>query len=111
LVYSTCPFPFRQNRKAPSLHNGAVPDPAIFRRSGGLETSHQFFQKLILRLAGIRVKLWRQAMKEDLDFGGTDGPMSDQQLQVFKAQHGSDMLHLPMAITAFRRSLAVVIQR
>jgi len=42
----------------------------------------------------------KQAMKEDVDFGGTDGPMSDQQLQVFKAQHGSDMLHLPMALGA-----------
>jgi len=42
----------------------------------------------------------KQVMKEEVDFGGTDAPMSEQQLQVFAAKHGSDMLHLPIAIGA-----------
>ncbi len=34
------------------------------------------------------------------DFGGTDGPMTDQQMKDFVAQRGSAVLHIPMALGA-----------
>lgn len=35
-----------------------------------------------------------------VDFGGTDGPMTDQQMKEFTAQRGCTVLHVPMALGA-----------
>ncbi len=42
----------------------------------------------------------KQAMKGEVDFGGTDGPMTAQQLDVFRSRFGCEILHLPMALGA-----------
>ena len=35
-----------------------------------------------------------------VDFGATDGPMTEQQIKTFLQQRGCDVLHLPMALGA-----------
>ena len=35
-----------------------------------------------------------------VDFGATDGPMTDEQIKTFVQQRGSSVLHLPMALGA-----------
>lgn len=42
----------------------------------------------------------RRVLHEAVDFGGTDGPMTDQQMQVAAARSGYSVLHLPMALGA-----------
>src|SRR5262245_25677639 len=37
----------------------------------------------------------RQILEGTADFGATDGPMSDKQLQTYKDAHGFGILHLP----------------
>jgi phosphate transport system substrate-binding protein len=40
----------------------------------------------------------RQVSTGTVDFGGTDGPMTDQQLAEAKSKLGTDVLHLPVAL-------------
>ncbi len=42
----------------------------------------------------------RQVIAGTVDFGGTDGPMTPEQMADFKAKHGADILHLPTALGA-----------
>jgi phosphate transport system substrate-binding protein len=42
----------------------------------------------------------RQILNGSADFGATDGPMSDKQLQTFKESHGFAILHLPTVLGA-----------
>ena len=42
----------------------------------------------------------RQVSTGTIDFGGTDGPMTDQQLGDAKAKLGTDILHFPVALGA-----------
>jgi phosphate transport system substrate-binding protein len=42
----------------------------------------------------------RQVTEGTVDFGATDGPMNDQQLQEFKQKHGADVLHFPTVLGA-----------
>jgi len=42
----------------------------------------------------------RQVTEGTVDFGATDGPMNDQQLQEFKQKRGSDVLHFPTVLGA-----------
>lgn len=42
----------------------------------------------------------RQVTEGTVDFGATDGPMNDQQIQEFKQKRGSDVLHFPTVLGA-----------
>ena len=42
----------------------------------------------------------RQVTEGTVDFGATDGPMNDQQLQEFKQKHGVDVFHFPTVLGA-----------
>ena len=42
----------------------------------------------------------RQVIAGTVDFGGTDGPMTDQQLAEAKSKLGTDILHFPVALGA-----------
>jgi phosphate transport system substrate-binding protein len=42
----------------------------------------------------------RQILEGTVDFGATDGPMSDKQLQIYKDAHGFGILHLPTVVGA-----------
>jgi phosphate transport system substrate-binding protein len=42
----------------------------------------------------------RQVTEGTVDFGGTDGPMTDQQLAEAKSKLGTDILHFPVALGA-----------
>jgi phosphate transport system substrate-binding protein len=42
----------------------------------------------------------RQITDGTVDFGASDGPMTDAQLQAFKEKHGYDILHFPTVIGA-----------
>jgi phosphate transport system substrate-binding protein len=42
----------------------------------------------------------RQVTEGTVDFGATDGPMTDQQLQDFRAKRGTDVLHFPTVLGA-----------
>ncbi|MHB8420174.1 MAG: phosphate ABC transporter substrate-binding protein PstS [Myxococcales bacterium] len=42
----------------------------------------------------------RQVIAGTVDFGGTDGPMTPEQMQDFKTKRGADILHLPTALGA-----------
>lgn len=42
----------------------------------------------------------RQVISGTVDFGGTDGPMNDQQLGDARAHRGTDVLHFPVALGA-----------
>jgi phosphate transport system substrate-binding protein len=42
----------------------------------------------------------RQVTEGTVDFGATDGPMTDQQLADFRAKRGFDVLHFPTALGA-----------
>ncbi len=42
----------------------------------------------------------RQVSEGTVDFGGTDGPMTDEQLASAKAKRGVDILHFPIAVGA-----------
>jgi phosphate transport system substrate-binding protein len=42
----------------------------------------------------------RQILDGSADFGATDGPMSDKQLQTFKESHGFGILHIPTVLGA-----------
>jgi len=42
----------------------------------------------------------RQILEGTADFGATDGPMSDRQLQTFKDSHGFGVLHFPTVLGA-----------
>lgn len=40
----------------------------------------------------------RQVIEGTVDFGATDGPMTDEQLQQAKQKQGTDILHIPMVM-------------
>jgi phosphate transport system substrate-binding protein len=42
----------------------------------------------------------RQVLQGAVDFGATDGPMNDKQLQAYKDAHGFGLLHLPTVLGA-----------
>src|SRR5581483_3930934 len=42
----------------------------------------------------------RQVTEGTVDFGATDGPMNDTQLQQFKAKRGCEVLHFPTVLGA-----------
>src|ERR1039458_1095205 len=42
----------------------------------------------------------RQVTEGTVDFGATDGPMTDQQLQDFKTKRGTEVLHFPTVMGA-----------
>jgi phosphate transport system substrate-binding protein len=42
----------------------------------------------------------RRILDGSADFGATDGPMSDKQMQDFKNSHGFDVLHIPSVLGA-----------
>jgi phosphate transport system substrate-binding protein len=42
----------------------------------------------------------RQVTEGTVDFGASDGPMTDEQLQAYKARHGFDILHFPTVLGA-----------
>jgi phosphate transport system substrate-binding protein len=42
----------------------------------------------------------RQVISGTVDFGGTDGPMNDQQLGDARGHRGTDILHFPVALGA-----------
>src|SRR5579862_1146076 len=42
----------------------------------------------------------RQVTEGTVDFGATDGPMNDQQLQEFKQKRNCDVLHFPTVLGA-----------
>ncbi|MBZ5538885.1 MAG: phosphate ABC transporter substrate-binding protein PstS [Acidobacteriia bacterium] len=42
----------------------------------------------------------RQATEGTVDFGASDGPMTDEQLKAYKDKHGSDILHFPTVLGA-----------
>jgi len=42
----------------------------------------------------------RQVLESTVDFGASDGPMSEKQLREYKDSHGFDMLHLPTLMGA-----------
>ena len=42
----------------------------------------------------------RQILEGTVDFGATDGPMSDKQLQAYRDSHGAGILHLPTVLGA-----------
>jgi phosphate transport system substrate-binding protein len=42
----------------------------------------------------------RQVIEGTMDFGATDGPMSDEQLRQFKDKHGAEVLHFPTVLGA-----------
>jgi phosphate transport system substrate-binding protein len=42
----------------------------------------------------------RQVLEGTVDFGASDGPMTDQQIQDFKTKHGASILHFPTVLGA-----------
>jgi phosphate transport system substrate-binding protein len=42
----------------------------------------------------------QQVTQGTVDFGASDGPMTDEQLKVFRGKHGFDILHFPTALGA-----------
>ncbi len=42
----------------------------------------------------------RQVTQGTVDFGATDGPMTDEQLKAFRDKHGCDVLHFPTVLGA-----------
>ena len=45
----------------------------------------------------------RQVTEGTVDFGATDGPMNEKQLQEFKEKRGTDVLHFPTVLGAVVR--------
>jgi phosphate transport system substrate-binding protein len=85
----------------PTLINGAgasFPNPIYskwFDTYDQKNPSVRFNYQSVGSGAGIK-----QVTDGTVDFGATDGPMSDEQLKAFRDKRGSDVLHLPTVLGA-----------
>src|SRR5579871_4257870 len=85
----------------PTLINGAgasFPNPIYskwFDTYDQKNSSVRFNYQSVGSGAGIK-----QASDGTVDFGATDGPMSDEQMKAFKDKRGCDVLHFPTVLGA-----------
>ncbi len=95
------PAAFRSTARGAETINGAgasFPNPLYqkwFYEYKKIDPNVQFNYLSLGSGAGIR-----QVTEGTVDFGATDGPMTDEQLKEFSEKHGCNILHFPTALGA-----------
>jgi len=91
------------------LINGAgLPSPIQFIQNGSMNFTRP---TAISRLTISPLVLERESSRQRMatvDFGASDGPMTEEQLKAYSDKHGSAILHFPTVLApSFRRTTSL----